>query len=986
MSVSTSIQRLSELRAAGLEALMPEFILRWRTAGSVEERLNIEGEVISWFQYLLEEDPQVSLVAKGDSPLREEIGRPYDRYYDLLRMSRAELQKLTDLYISYYNSEQLKLLELQGKLRRVQQKRSALSLWESDFKYVLADRFLNHDWLALAFASGTPCNVDTTQGLLTLPIESEDQVSIKNITIGSGSNGSPGNSDAEVNLSITNPNNVKDDDTSTWFEYERLDAGPAKLVLNLDLGTTQIVNCMRVHPVNLGASYNFEIEDVLFTVSGGGTQSIKTLVAPETPDSFWTVQSTGTDVVWSATFLPVQVQSISIKFIQRNSYSLETLSVDRRTVLRDRFAFAIKEIKLFKQKYLQEGVMGSVEREYPEGLYAALPVLSVHPPKPALFDIALESSTDGGGIWELSDDINDGIGSTLLLDGSAGTLAWRMKLMRSDDAFSNLTDLVETTVDVKETKSLLRTVSRFQSPALLSLKEKPLSSKVFAMQTKLGRRGDRYSTVALGTGTGTNVRFDLPFGIVDVGLEPTSMKVYVNRTEYTYVEDSTAVGAGEWALTDDFKQVMFSSDLPDGASVRLGFDEERMEFTERSDGFFHRTELLFDPDKENIFIYSLPRESKRVSKMLPRDKKIIYLGYKNIEPDNLTISTIFTTLTPVATKADVTSLLEYYLDPVNGILYLYEPSDSAVFSVSFLHQNPERLAPEGFSVVYEDLKPVGILIKPEYFEARTVTQTAGVPLPKRINPLTGVYEARDDIFSSSSNVMTLAYDYIVRGSVKLSSAFLETVDSPEEVPFMDGRTEFLGLIQMENETTVEIEADGDGLVTFSLAAGALYEPIFEVIFGDTTVFATRVFAAPTSGSSEGDYYVSREGQVIVKATSGLEAGISINYLYKDPNFSPDNKYSVDYENGYLYTYAGISDGETVEYKVASYKLGYDIAQEIDSYNYDSTSNTIELRTEGLKDLNSLVKVLWERDTGQKDIRLLKDYFSPLISIIGYRFS
>ena len=354
MSVSTSIQRLSELRAAGLAALMPEFILRWRTAASVEERLNVEGEVISWFQYLLEEDPQTPLVAKGDSPLREEIGRPYDRYYDLLRMSRAELQKLADLYISYYNSEQLKLLELQGKLRRVQQKRSALSLWDNDFKYVLSDRFLNQDWLTLSYVSGTPCNIDTAQGLLTLPIESEEQVSIKSVTIGSGSNGVPGNSDGTVDLTITNPNNVKDDDSATWFEYERLDAGPAKLVLNLDLGTGQIVNSMRIHPVNLGASYNFEIEDILFTVSGGGTQSIKALVAPETPDSFWTVQSTGTDAVWAATFLPVQVQSISVKFIQRNSYSLETLLVDRRSVLRDRFAFAIKEIKLFRQKYLQE--------------------------------------------------------------------------------------------------------------------------------------------------------------------------------------------------------------------------------------------------------------------------------------------------------------------------------------------------------------------------------------------------------------------------------------------------------------------------------------------------------------------------------------------------------------------------------------------------------------------------------------------------------
>jgi hypothetical protein len=987
MSVNGTIDRLAEVEAAGLTALMPPFVFRWKNASSQEERLAVEGEAITWFLELMKEDPQVSEIRKGDSPLREELARPYDRFYDLLKMSRGQFQKLTDLYIQYYNTQQLKLLELQGKLRRIQQKRSALTLWDSTSKFVLADRFLNHDWLSTAFTSDAPCNVDTAQGLLTLPVEAEETVTVKAVSIGSGSNGSPGNSNGAVDTTILNPNNVRDGDVTTWFEYERLDVGPCKLALNVELPTSQIVNSLRIQPVNLGSSYNFEIEDVLFTISGGGTQSIKDLVAPGLPDSFWTIQSAGTDSSWTVTFLPVQCQSIVVRFVQRNAYPLEVLTSDRRTATRDRFAIAVKELRFFRQKYSTVGSIGSTERDFLSGLYAALPVVQVHPPRPALFNLNLESSLDGGGTWEASDNIDDGIGSTLLLDGAGGTVMWRLQMQREEDAFSTLTDLLESTTDVKSTSSVLRTVSKFQSPAKIALKEKPLSANVFAMQTKLGRRGDKFASVYLGTGTGTAVGFDLPFSVVEAGLEPEMLHVYVNRKEYTYVEDSTTLGSGEWSLSDDYQQVLFSADLPLGAVVRIAFEEERMNFIERADGYFHKTELLFDPDKENIFIHALPRESKRNTKLLPRDKRIVSLAYKNIEDDSFTISTLGgTALNSVASRTLLAAATDYYMDPVNGIIYFYQESDDEQYRVSFAHQNPERLASNGYDIVYDGLKPSGILIKPSYFEARQVTETVSGSMLKRIDPITGIFGLRANPLSVAANAKALSHDYIVINSVKVSSDFVGSVDAPEEVTYVDGKTEFLGLIPMETEETVETEADANGLVQFTLAGGALWYKTYGVLFEDSATFANKVSSAPTIASPEGDYFVSDGGVVTVKATAGVPGSYGISYYYRDPNYSPENKFSVDYRRGRIYSHADMASGATIEYKVASYKIRYDIAEEIDTYSYDSTSNTVEIRTEGLRDMNALVKVIWEKDEGKKDLRLLRNYFSPLVSLLGYRFN
>ena len=67
-------------------------------------------------------------------------------------------------------------------------------------------------------------------------------------------------------------------------------------------------------------------------------------------------------------------------------------------------------------------------------------------------------------------------------------------------------------------------------------------------------------------------------------------------------------------------------------------------------------------------------------------------------------------------------------------------------------------------------------------------------------------------------------------------------------------------------------------------------------------------------------------------------------------------------------------------------MGYDIAKQIDTISYDQNANTVSVRTEGLELGNSLVKLLWTKAPAQTDFKELKEFFSPLLSVLAFRYS
>jgi|15BtaG_2_1085339.scaffolds.fasta_scaffold00038_22 hypothetical protein len=995
MSVNSAIDQSYLAQVDALSRLLRDFIGRRRAAPTQSEKVLIEAQAVQLFEQLLDLDFKLEQLRAGDYPEYENFQGDYATFSYLLQVNLAKLRKLADLFVKHFNSQQYALADLLGRLKRIRQKRAALALWNGeDAKFVLADHFLNLDWVDNKHTADANCFVDTAQGVLTLPVRDQQGLPLKSIVIGSGSNGQPGNSDEAVTVNNISPDYAINGDPNNWFEYERLDSGPLELSLVVELTKAQVVNNITIAPLNIGQTYTYVVSDILLSTAGQNQVSAKTLAGPLDKDRML-VRSAGNDTEWSLTFLPTLAKTITIKLVQAHPHSVQVATNNGGVAERKRYALGISKLAVNQLKFDSVGGINSVERDLPSGLYLTIPVVDIWPPKPELFDALIEVSFDGGETWISAENVDDSIGESVLMDGTQASMIWRLRMLRDDDSLDNATSFLPDSNPIKKTKTLMKAVSTHKSPSHLTLPERPARSEVFAIQPRIARRGNRFKRIYLGRGSGQTTRFELPFSPVAGGLDPESMTVYVNGYTYEYVEDNGSLTAEQWSFSDDFQEIELSEDLADGSKVEVVFDEERMLFEQRADGYYHQMELLFDPDEDNIQVTYLPRRAARHTKLLPRDKRIIHLGVSNLDTDGFVLTSNKGTVhVAVSTRATLASTPNsYMLDAENGVLWLNSELDDEIVRATFDHSTGQALSTDSFDVVFAEgtVRPWGVRVAPEDFQAVEEEDTVGSSLKKRVNVLTGSFGARTPKVSAASDAMTLSHDYVVKGSLRVSSDMFDrtyvNVDA-QEVDFVDGKSEFLGLIPMNSEKTVATTADGlNDTVSFALAAGALWYEGFEVLFGDSTTFATLV-GSVSAVNSTGKYFVGGDGVVTVYVSLGgtLAADTTIHYYYQDPEFEPANKYSVDYKAGVLYGGADLQAGATVKYKASAHRVAYNVAQEIDRYSYDKGTNSMSIRTEGLKQINSLVKLIWAEKTQEESLKSLRDYFTPIISLLAFRFT
>ena len=971
-----------------LSQLLKRYIDLRNRARTEEEQLLLEGEAVNLLEKVIDLDFKLTELKATDSVTSQELFGTYSDFETLLTVALTKLRRFTELFLDHYNLNQAQLRALIGKLKRIRQKKGVLKLWNSsEAKYILSDSFLNLDNLDTRFISKTPCSVQVSEGILTLPIRTQKTVTMKRVAVGQGSNGVPGNSDVEVTTNNINIENILKADPNYWFEYEKLDIGPLALNLQIDLSQEDIVNTIRIVPINLGESLSAFVEDILLSTDGKTSVSVKTLVSPNLEKTFWEVKSLTTDG-WSVSFLPTKAKTIVIKLSQSQSYRIP-VSLGTSATERSRYAIGLKSVEVLKTSYQQAGAMNSTEQLLPAGLYVGLPVADIFPPQPDLFDIVIDISKDHGATWESLDDLDTGVAKSFLLDGDEVGLVWKISLQRNDSAIRQVSSFLPDTKRIRPTRNLLRAVSTAHSPYNVSLPEKPYQSKVFAMQSRVARRGDRHRKLLVGYGTGTDTKIELPLDISSAGIDPEEVHVYVNGVEYAFNADNSTLGANEWSFSDDFTELEFSSDLPNSSKVELVLDPEVMEFEQRADGFYHRMELLFDPDKNSIGIESLPRDKSKASITLPRDKTLIKLGYTNLLDDSVQItSKEGVTYTQVTTRTLVQSTPDsYYIDPVNGLVWLNAPSDADTIRLSFNHMSAVGIGKADFDVVYSEdgLTPWGVKVPLDKFICVSQTDTTGNATSKIVDIRTGRYAQRTIGLVDDTNSKSLSYNHIVRGSVVVSDNLFATTERPEEIEFIDGISEFYGLLHMEDERTTRIYSTGT-TITFMLSAGHLYFADLGVHFSDSNKFATLVGSASVVNST-GEYFIAADGTVTVYVTTGnyLPEDIEISYYYKDPDFDPTNKYSVDYGRGILYATSEFIKGATISYKAAAYKISYDVARTIDDFVYDKSSNSVSLRTEGLHKVNNLIKVTWLDGHLEDSLSDMVDYFTPIISVLGFRF-
>lgn len=1071
MSVNNIIYRdyIPELEA--FKEIIESYFEQWRGAETLEEQLTVESKLVNIFNQVIKLSGEIEEFTTLDSP--EVMGWNNERILrgHALRISSSKLKSLASTYLSYFNSGQQTILELLGAIKRNKQKLSTLKLWDrSKSKWVISEHFLNFDKLSTEYISEVPAHIETSAGYMTLPIQESKDITVSSIRIGAGSNGFSGNSEIlEISTNNRLPSFIFDGDPQTWFECERLDEGPLELELSLELGAPEIINAIRLEAINLGNAVNYKVGDITFNTSSGKSQSIRELISPAIPDDFFTVQTLGNDIYWEIAFMPTECRSVLIKLRQENSYPILTRALDGREVTRERFAIGIRSLQIKQNRYLVSGGYNSTAYNIPAGMYGAVATADVFPRNTNLFSASMNVSFDGAMGWERDVlGLPEVEGQTLLLDGNPLDAFWSLVLKRSDDAFKGATSFSDEEPKA-ELNSLLRTVSIRNSPTTISLPEKPWNKEVMVIQPRLARKTFKQEeAVSLGfLGRAAWRLIDLPIPLDELNLSIDDITVFLNGIECWKYDYSTVSGVAE-SLTENDEEVLeavkretnnsvlatrkgitggaillnnqrqllimapsytitgisesFQNVLDSGpGDIRFMIREELPLFTERSDGYYCKLSSMFDPDKENISVKRLPSALARTSIQLPPGKLRYSLGVKYIATCILKSEATFTLVDGINSLA---LSGDYYIDKVNGMAYFYQEFEGNV-NLVLSHAKPELLGGGDYEIWVDKITPVGLIVKPSAMAATLIKDKLvgdkTIPLPQVFDVETGKYESRPRLFPSSTTKHTLSHKNIIRNTIVLSSEVFGLIDNPPPVEesFIDGETEFLGLIPMEREYTAETEGDINGFVRFNLAAGTAYYSNLGIVSDESEANASYTYfsmeKAPYSNGEElldafmanpsfdaewrsgegtvgekATWAVDKKGLVTVYVGTGgtLPGMISLRYFYKNITFDSKRKYSVDYKNGILYLSQPLdtTKDRDIQYKVANYSIAFNIANKIDKFEYSAGSNAVKIRTENLvEQAGNQVKVLWGKPPEDVDLTRLEAFFSPIVYSVGLRF-
>src|SRR3990167_10016462 len=246
-----------------------------RQAGSIQTSQEFFEEAFGLISSFYRDmgEPNLSdpvLTQKGFSPDTRDFKSNFQKLRTDLLLLFSEMENIEGLSIDSFNYMQTEINRLSGKLKILDSLVGALSLYSSDPLRTLIYFSDSFNDLSLidsnsSLLSANQCEIDTTEGIVTLPV---DQGASKVIKISSGrvvvSSQSPGASlgnKHEKNLRYSKRMthdlaSAFDGNSDTWFEFEksRQDTSTESLVLDLTVALDQpeIVNYIRVNPNNFG--------------------------------------------------------------------------------------------------------------------------------------------------------------------------------------------------------------------------------------------------------------------------------------------------------------------------------------------------------------------------------------------------------------------------------------------------------------------------------------------------------------------------------------------------------------------------------------------------------------------------------------------------------------------------------------------------------------------------------------------------------------
>ena len=1000
MSINRIYQNVDELQFEKYNFIISKFSVQMRGALTIEKLIVNEGHVIDYIDSL--DSLEYKELTEFNQFRSRDIILTENTIKDSLDLSRLQAQILRKRFLSYHNESKIALDAIVGKVKRIKQKQAALDLWNNNYiKYCVSEKFNNMDNIKYNFVSGKKLNVEVKQGVLTLPIQKETRINISNISISSG-NGNAGNSDLEVNYNTLNLMNLIDGDTNTWFEYERLDSGPVRLNLTIELRDESIVNYIEISPYLIDGF--FRIKDIKYSGNSRDYKSIKDLTLVE-GDSFYTPKQIDSGNLWNISFMPIKTKTITL-VLEGNFMNYIKVSGANGVSERKRYSIGIREIGVKKIKYSQSGSINSSVLPLLENCYIGEADLKILPENESLYDIDFDVSTDGGNSW------GDVKGNSFIVEDEK-KLVYKMNIVRNDGNFSNAS-----TFEKKEDNSYLKikhkSCSKKISPNTLTVNEKTTEDDIFVYQKSgiiLSNKPQRSKTIyknkrlnpkLFQSNATTRSYVYVPFknDLSDYNIFSNDIQVYVDNEIFSEVLSESDLNETDntYYIQDDFSNIVFHKDrLEYGSRVKFKIKPQELNFFKREKKFFSKFDNYFNPTKSSIRLECLSSRRKKFVEKINKNKSIFKLNRRGIIKDSINFkNTINRSFTDGDGKENVKasgSNINYHLNERKSIMYLPEMNFDGIVNIEYEANEILDIIEDEYEIWFEDGVPKGIFIEESDFVSEDVTEVLDLTLsaPAKYSLRENMSFSRKDTFPGNKKVFTLSNKNIVAGTVRLSPEVFGKSSSfdisPIEVPFLDGKSEFLDLKKIEKEKTIEILSDVNGLLSFKLAAGSLWYHTLGITIDSEDFLSFK--NSKNSIASIGDYFIDGNGIVTVKIepVTKLTGDKNISYYYKEKIESDKYRYSVDYNFGILYLSEEISVGNKskIYYKTSNYSAAYEIVDKIENFRYNKKSKRIEVDSGYLSDKTDIFGVAYLVKDIKVSLEELKEYFTPFIDRIVFRF-
>lgn len=956
---------------------------------------------------------------------------------DDLNVLFSEMENLETAVLESFNYMVSRLTRLNGRLKNVSSQLGdyiLYSTWPSKDAVFFSDSFNNLSRIEAhsPLLNEEECAVNQEEGIITLPVDraAQETITIRELpAINDNSNGTVGNNYEEGAAFNGSISVILDNNPDTWFEYERVvtkDDGEALILdFTVNLGEEKIINFVRINPNNFGTRTQIGVIAIDTSADGKTFVSIKDdipiagWVAQDEENVFTLAPSTSKFAGQGLyTFTPRKAKYIRFSLKQITPYLIST-----STGTKFRYAIGVRDVEVSALPYKEKGEIISTSFASADEIKKVV-LLSSQNPDPAtlskLASVKHYVSPDNGITWyEIRPKVSAGVAditqtipelldfngvgeNTISTSSPVKSLRYKAVLERNSDAFTE--DSAELAQSTSPTTELH--LSPATTPFDLKPQKTPIDGTLKVVDVNYGSRGFEDNKYFVAVGTGNKLSLKLPFpikrdyplekplgsvvffgGVGSANAYRTSTEspetVYIDGEEWDPDLSPSSTSSGTHYYLDNEQGVLEFGDNvqgkapPAGAIVSIVLQEERL-FPSIGTDHIAMLDYATVADQEQVEInIILPMQQKTVL-LEPGQIRHILEPYITTDPISYSNRTVFNT--QKQHPNEVLTAGDFYLNRETGLLLSYTatPYDSKT-TVGFYYSPRRKLDNSAWSFAnYDGGVANAVSITEDAYQTFEVSTSNPEPVPALVN------------YFAVHNTA------VVPGSLQLvtSSGIIASGVYGEEVSYVDGRTELLGVIQTTQAISSITGVSGDTNVDKIFDLPISSDTALEVLFENTAIFVTDV--TPAAPSAVGEYSINRSNRTFtIRVDKDYADPGDVTYYYDNPRANLTGRYSVNYKAGDVFLHDKTGAGDEIAYEYTDYRIKYPIVREVNTkdWSYDKSLNTVTIKDReilknmrqpmapgpGIGSTSKYYQLSYDYvDQGRQDIEELVDYFSPVL--------